>query len=426
MRGFGGASRAGSSAYARRQSSVAVTIERLGHLGDGIGAGPVYVPRTLPGEVVDGAIVDGKIAAPRIVTPSPVRVSPPCRHYRGCGGCAMQHASDSFVAEWKVEVVRAALEARGLPAQIRRIHTSPPGARRRATFSGKRTGNGATVGFHAPASEIIREVPDCRLVRPAIAAALPALAALVETGGSRKGEMHLTVTETETGLDLSVTGGKTPEMETRQRLVSLVSDAGFARLTWDADTLFVEHAPVLTFGTAPVTPPPGGFLQATTEGEAVLTASVTEAISASKGAIVDLFSGIGTFALPLATCREVHAVEGDGEMLAALDRGWRHGKGLHRVTTERRDLFRRPLTADELGRFGAAVIDPPRAGAETQTAELARARVPHVAFVSCNPVTFARDAALLAKVGYKVDWIDVVDQFRWSAHIELAAHFSLD
>ena len=403
-----------------------VLIERLGHLGDGIAAGPVFVPRALPGEVVEGEIADGRIAAPRFVTPSPERVAAPCRHYKGCGGCSLQHASDEFVARWKVEVVRLALEARGLPAPIERLHTSPPGSRRRATFTGRRTKKGATVGFHAPASDAIREVPGCLLVRPAIAAALPSLAGLVELGGSRKGEMRLTVTETETGVDLSVTGGKPPDLEMQQGLVRLATEAGFIRLAWDGETMLTERPPVLTLGTAHATPPPGAFLQATAEGEAALQASVAEALSSARGPVVDLFSGIGTFALPLAAERDVHAVEGEADMLSALDHGWRHAKGLHKVTTERRDLYRRPLAADELSRFGGAVIDPPRAGAEAQTAELGRARVPHIAFVSCNPVTFARDAETLIREGYRLARIDVADQFRWSPHVELSAHFLLD
>ena len=320
-----------------------VTIERLGHLGDGIAEGPVYVPRVLPGEAVEGEIAGGQMSSPRIVTPSPERVAAPCRHYKGCGGCGLQHASDAVVAEWKVGVVCAALEARGLPAPIRRMHTSPPGSRRRATFTGRRTKKGATVGFHAPASDVIREVPECLLVRPALTGALPMLAQIVEAGGSRKGEMRLALTETETGLDLAVTDGKPVDLELRQRLAALGSAAGLARLTWAGETLFADRAPVLTFGTAPVTPPPGAFLQATAEGQAALLASVTEALAVSKGPVIDLFSGIGTFSLPLAAEREVHAVEGAGAMLDALDHGWRHGQGLHKVTTERRDLFRRPV-----------------------------------------------------------------------------------
>ena len=419
----GGGSRVGLSAFARRRNSVTVTIERLGHQGDGIADGPVYVSRTLPGEVIDGDVYEGRIVSPRIVTPSPNRVAPPCAHYKGCGGCALQHASVAFVAEWKIDVVRRALEARGVPAPIRQLHTSPPQSRRRATFSGRRTMKGATIGFHGTASDQIREVPNCLLVRPALREVLPKLEPLVAQGASRKGEIKLTLTETETGLDLAVNGGKELTLELRQSLIGISHAAGIVRLSWDGDVVAAERAPVLTFGSAPVTPPPGAFLQATREGEAALLALVREALDSADGPIIDLFSGVGTFALPLAAERDVHAVESVGEMLAALDHGWRHGTGLHKVTTEPRDLFRRPMLSDELARFSGAVIDPPRAGAETQTIELAKAGPNHIAFVSCNPVTFARDAEVLTVAGYELRWLDVVDQFRWSPHIELAAQF---
>ena len=403
-----------------------VTIERLGHLGDGIAPGPVYASRTLPGEIVGGEIVGDRIRDPRIVVPSSDRVTAPCPHYNGCGGCTLQHASDAFVTDWKVGVVRSALEARALNAPVRRMHTSPAFSRRRATFCGRRTKKGATVGFHAPGSDAIRDVPDCHLLRSALTFALPHLESIVGAGGSRKGEMRLTLTETETGLDLAVSDGKPLDMGLRQELVPLAAAARFARLSWDGEPVVTAQRPVLNFGEVPVSPPPGAFLQATKEGETALLASILDALVGRKGPVIDLFSGVGTFSLPLAQEREVHAVEGEAEMLAALHDGWRHGKNLHRVTTEHRDFFRRPLTSDGLSRFDSAVIDPPRAGAEAQTAEVAMARIPRVAFVSCNPLTFARDAALLTESGYSLNWIDVVDQFRWSAHVELVACFSLD
>lgn len=176
-------------------------------------------------------------------------------------------------------------------------------------------------------------------------------------------------------------------------------------------------------GRARVSPPPGAFLQPTPQGEAALVAAVRDAIGAARR-IADLFAGCGTFALPLAETAEVHAVEGDAAMTAALDAGWRGATGLRRVTTEARDLFRRPLTATELGRFDAVVLDPPRQGAAAQTAELARSRVAVVAAVSCNPVTFARDAKTLVAGGFALDWLQVIDQFRWSPHVELAARLS--
>ncbi|BBU59177.1 hypothetical protein KU6B_54420 [Mameliella alba] len=179
------------------------------------------------------------------------------------------------------------------------------------------------------------------------------------------------------------------------------------------------------FGTALVTPPPGAFLQATATGQEALLSAVLEALAGAKH-VADLFAGCGTFALPLAELARVHAVEGDRAMTAALDKGWRQGQGLRHVTTEARDLFRNPLLPDELKRFDGAVIDPPRAGAEAQVAELARARVPRIAHVSCNPVTFARDCARLVAAGYRLDWLQVVDQFRWSTHVELVAALQLE
>ena len=178
------------------------------------------------------------------------------------------------------------------------------------------------------------------------------------------------------------------------------------------------------FGRALVAPPPGAFLQATAEGEAALLKSVALAVGSARK-ITDLFAGVGTFALPLAERAEVHAVEGDAAMIAALDKGFRNAEGLKRVTSETRDLFRRPLEPDELKGVEAVVIDPPRAGAEAQTAVLAKSGVPVIAAVSCNPVTFARDAKTLIRAGYSLDWVQVVDQFRWSSHVELVARFSL-
>ena len=114
----------------------------------------------------------------------------------------------------------------------------------------------------------------------------------------------------------------------------------------------------------------------------------------------------------MAETARVHAVEGVADMLETLDAGWRMATGLKRVTTEARDLFRRPLLPDEFHKKDGVVIDPPRAGAEAQTHEIANSAVPLVASVSCNPVTFARDARILVDAGFALDWVQPVDQFR--------------
>lgn len=397
-------------------------IIRLGHQGDGIAQGPVFAPMTLPGEVVTGTQDGDRLTDVRIVKPSPSRVAAPCRHYKACGGCQVMHASDEFVASWKTDVVRAALFAQGIETEFRPIVTSPSQSRRRAAISVRRTKKGAMAGFHARASDTLIEIPDCQLLLPEIKAALPLAEALAIAGGSRKGELSVQVTQSDGGLDVLVTGGKPLDGPLRIALAAEVERFRLARLVWDDELVGMRLPPVQRFGPARVTPPPGAFLQATADGEAALLAAVTEAVDASAR-LVDLFAGCGTFALPLAARAEVHAVEGDAAMVKALDQGWRQSDGLKRVTTEARDLFRRPLLPDELKRFDAAVIDPPRAGAEAQVAELAKARIGRIAFVSCNPVTFARDAKILLSAGYRLEWVQVVDQFRWSTHVELAAAF---
>jgi 23S rRNA (uracil1939-C5)-methyltransferase len=395
-----------------------VTIETVTHHGMGRLADGTLVPRVLPGEV---ATLSGEGA--KIVTPSPERVSPPCRHFKACGGCAMQHASDGFVADWKAGIVRAALRAQGIEGEIARVLTSPPDSRRRARLAGRRTKKGALVGFHARASDTVVEVPGCRLILPALTALIPALERIAVLAASRKGEAGLTVTDSTAGPDLHIDTDKPLTEELRITLPEIAREAGLSRLVWGDEIVAELEPPVQQMGRARVVPPPGAFLQATAHGEAALRDTVREAVG-DAARIVDLFAGCGTFTLPLAETAEVHAVEGEAAMLAALDRGWRGVPGLKRVTTEARDLFRRPLLADELGRFDAAVIDPPRAGAQAQIAELAASQIGVIAMVSCNPASFARDAKTLLNQGYEMEPITVVDQFRWSPHVELATRFT--
>lgn len=398
-------------------------IIRLGQQGDGIADGPVYAPLTLPGEVVSGALAGTRLTNVKIETPSPDRVAAPCRHFRSCGGCQLQHASDGFVADWKTGIVVAALAAHGLTAEFLPISTSPPRSRRRATISARRTKKGAMAGFHGRASDVIVEIPDCHLLHPDLMAALPVAEALAMAGASRKNGISVAATLSVNGLDLAVTEGKPLDGPLRIELAALAEAHDLARLAWDGDVIVTRHAPEQVFGASRVQPPPGAFLQATAEGQGALLAEV-ENITRDAKRIVDLFAGCGTFSLPLAANAEVHAAEGDPEMVAALDAGWRKTTGLKPVTHEVRDLFRRPLLPDELERFEAVVIDPPRAGAQAQTAELCRAGIPTIAYVSCNPTSFARDASNLVSHGYKLGPIRVVDQFRWSTHVELVAEFT--
>ncbi|MEH6831043.1 MAG: class I SAM-dependent RNA methyltransferase [Sulfitobacter sp.] len=399
------------------------SIKRLGIFGDGIAEGPVFVPMTLPGEVVTGTLEGTTLSDVKIITPSDDRVAPPCKHFKSCGGCQLQHASDAVVEAFKTDIIAQALAAQGIKTEIRQIVTSPAQSRRRATFAARRTKKGTMSGFHGRASGTVIEIPDCKLVEPELLAARDIAESLAELGGSRKATLAVTVTTSRVGLDIQVSGGKPIDGQLRITLAALCDSRGFARLTWDDEVIAQRAPPVQRFGVADVCPPPGAFMQATAHGEAHLLAAVQEAVGDAKR-VIDLFAGCGTFTLPLAKNAEVFAVEGDKLMMAAMDKGWRMAVGLKTVTHAARDLYRRPLLPDEFKKYDAVVMDPPRNGAEAQTAELIRSDIKRVAYVSCNPVTFARDVAQMIAGGFTLDWVQPVDQFRWSSHVELAAQLS--
>ncbi len=397
-------------------------IKRLGHLGEGIADGPVYAPLTLPGETITAVRNGDKLTDIRIVTPSADRVKPPCRHFKSCGGCLLQHASDPFVEAWKVGVVETALKAQEIDTNIAQIETSPANSRRRATLSVRRTKKGASSGFHARGSDVIVEIPDCKLLDPLVLAGRVVAENIATSCGSRKGELSVTITKSVNGLDIHVAGGKPIDGQLRIDLSALIAKHNLARLAWDDEVIAEAHPAYQQFGAAQVVPPAGAFLQATQEGEASLLALIQNAVGNAKS-IADMFAGSGTFTLPMAELGEVRAFENDPEMIEALDKGWRMAKGLKKVSAEVQDLFRNPLMPEDMLKFDAVVLDPPRAGARAQVEQLAASSVPVIAFVSCNPVTFARDAKMLIDGGYVIGDVHVVDQFRWSSHIEVFAKF---
>jgi 23S rRNA (uracil1939-C5)-methyltransferase len=400
-----------------------VTITKLTQRGLGLSDEGHHVPRTLPSEVVDIDVDGSRVTGMRVVIPSADRVRPPCGHFKTCGGCLVQHASDPVVEEWKTGIVRAGLSAQGIETEMRPILTSHAQSRRRAKLSGRRTKKGAMVGFHGLASDTLIAVPNCQLLVPELIALIPVLELMTVEFCSRKGELDYTVTHSDVGPDILVTGGKLLTDPMRAQLAMFADKQDLARLTWDDEPIVMRRPPTHLFGTGRVVPPPGAFLQATQHGEATLLATVQEIVGNAKR-VADLFAGSGTFALPLSQSAEVLAVESEEDMMKALDTGWRKAEGVKKITTVTRDLFRRPLYPDELKKLDALVIDPPRAGAEAQMQQLAQTDIPLIASVSCNPITFARDAKILIDGGYTLDWVQPVDQFRWAAHVELVAKFS--
>lgn len=391
-------------------------VERLGAQGDGVVtvAGETrHIPFVLPGERLRLA---GAGAA--ILVPSADRVVPACRHFGQCGGCQIQHLAAPAAAEWKRRLVLDALGQRGLDGiAVRPTLALPPGQRRRARFAVLRPGGRVLVGFHERKTSRLVDLAECPAVVPAIARLVAPLRAL----GARLRFTAATATETDQGLDLVLDGAARPGLEARQLLAAFAEAQDLARLTLDGETVVERRSPRIAFAGVPVAVPPGGFLQASRAGEAALTAQILERLG-KPARIIDLFAGCGSFSLAMARLAPVLAVEQDAAAAAALARAVRGAAGLKPVTVLRRDLFREPLSGAELD-GATVVIDPPRDGALAQAQALAASGVRRLVALSCNPATFARDARILVDGGFALGPVQPVDQFAWSAHIELVALF---
>ena len=404
----------------------ALDIARLGAQGDGVAdlpSGQVFVPYALPGERVQADVRGERARLIAVIDASPDRIAPVCRHFTHCGGCAVQHLRMPAYIAWKRDLVAAAFAARGIDAPIGNVATVGPGARRRASFSARRTGRGVVLGFHEAKGVELVDVQECPVTASAIVRALPGLRRLVEPLMSRRAPGRVVVTLAANGLDVAIEDVPgDPPLEVREFLAQQATALKLARLTLAGDTLYQATVPAVRFGTANVVLPARSFMQAAPVAEAEMVRLVTQAVGDAKR-VVDLFSGMGTFTFPLAERAAVLAVDGDKAAIAALQNATKRTPGLKPIETKVRDLFREPLSVKELQPFEAAVFDPPRAGAATQATALAASGVQTVAAVSCNPATLARDARILIDAGFKLERVTPIDQFLYSPHIEAVAVF---
>ncbi|TRW17859.1 class I SAM-dependent RNA methyltransferase [Glacieibacterium frigidum] len=389
-------------------------VIRIGARGDGVTADGRFVPFGVPGDTLadDGTLVHG-----------PDHQDPPCRHFPECGGCQLQHVADPAYADWAVARIVHALGGAGVtPGEVMPVHLSPPRSRRRASLRGVKRGGQLVLGFNAEASHRIVDIRECHVLLPGLFALVAPLRGLLSSALKDGQGAGVTLTMTTTGIDLLLSNVAATKLGDIERLTAFADAHDLARLSVEneggVETIAERRAPLVRLGGVDVALPPAAFLQATEDGEAALVAAV---LSATRGAgkVADLFAGLGTFALPLSNAARVLAADAAGPAMVALK-----AAAIGRLLlTEHRDLFRNPLTVFELDRFDTVVFDPPRAGAAAQVALLAQSKVPCIVAVSCNPSTFARDAALLTGGGYRLEQLWPVGQFRWSTHVELVARF---
>ncbi|MEH6527723.1 MAG: 23S rRNA (uracil(1939)-C(5))-methyltransferase RlmD [Sneathiella sp.] len=410
-----------------------LTIDHIGGSGDGVAiedGQTFYVPFAAPDDqltVIEGeARGQGHMAEiQEILAPSPLRVQPECKHFGTCGGCSLQHLDANFTANWKRQRIVDCLSMCGITnAKIHPTISSPAHSRRRVEFVASKRKKGVMIGYHVRRSHQVFDVGDCPLVHPSLFALIKPFRSALPVLMQRNSSARITATATDNGPDILVTAEIELTLEARQLLADFATQNSLSRIAWrqkekDIPEVVSAIKPAnVQMGDIPVTLAPGGFLQATTAGEEALVAIAKEALKNCSN-VVDLFAGCGSFAFPLSRLSKVHAVDGDEELISALQRS--ANKNILPISTEVRDLFRRPLFTNELKNYDGLLFDPPRAGAKAQVEEIAESSVGTVVALSCNPVTFARDISHLISAGYELEFVQPVDQFLWSPHVEMIA-----
>jgi len=407
---------------------VELTIESVGGEGDGVAAGPLFVPFTLPGERVRAQGSGERRELVEVLEASAERVVPPCPHFFACGGCALQHWDHAPYLAWKVERLAGLLARQRIETQLLAPFAAGPGTRRRVALHARRgSREAAHLGYKARRSWDLVDVAVCPIADPRLQAAFPGLARLAAPLFEHpKSAPTLHVSLTETGLDVDITGVEAKSGglsgDARLQLAERAAAADLARVTLAGEMVYLARQPTVRLGAASVALPAGAFLQATVGAEAVMSRFVADA-AAGASRIADLFCGAGTFTFRLAELAPVYAADAGGAAVGALAAARATAPGLKAIVAETRDLARRPVLAEELKKTDVVVFDPPRAGAAEQAAELARSAVPRVIGVSCNPATFVRDARILIDAGFRLTRVLPVDQFLWSPHVELVGVF---
>jgi 23S rRNA (uracil1939-C5)-methyltransferase len=395
-------------------------VTHLGAQGDGV-AGSLFVPGAAPG---DELVLDahGKVAS---MVAGPNRTTPPCAHFGDCGGCTLQHIALPVYAQWLSDRILMALRQHDVTVlHIEAPHVSPPRSRRRVVMKALRSDDGVVLGFNRKAQHVLVNIADCVVADARITALMPPLRTLLAKILKPKQAAAVHITASDNGLDVMLADLSASGLKVQQALTDFAHSHDIARLSlrgpMGVDVIAQLRAPMLRLADVEVALPVDSFTQATPQAEAAMIAAVRHAVGNAKN-VADLFCGIGTFALPLAQTTRVHGVEASLAPLKALEHAARAAQ--RQVHTEHRDLFRRPLMASELNNYQAVVFDPPRAGAEAQVQQLAKSKVKHVVAVSCNPNTFARDAAIVCAGGYRLERLWPIGQFLWSTHVELVAQF---
>ncbi len=421
--------------------TVELTVSRLGASGDGVAAcadgQACYVAGALPGEAITARFTghrgDAMVAdLVDLHSHSPDRVTPPCPHVAdGCGGCAVQHLSIPAGLGWKRDRLAEALSRAGVTPPITIAPPTEPGTRRRADLALLRRPDGTVaVGLHARGSQAVVDFATCLVLDPRIVALFTPLRAMLRRLSALRKSGSAIINLLDTGPDLLLRTDGPLDAPGRALIAAFATEHTIPRIAWAQGNAVPEMAAqtgtvALGLSGAVLTPAPGAFLQASPGAEAAIIAAVLAGLPKrlnGKSRIADLYAGVGTLSLPLATRAAVAAFEGEAEAVVTLAAA--AGRAGARIAVTRRDLARQPLLPTEIDRFASVVLDPPFTGAAEQCAMLARSKGACVVYVSCNPTALARDARTLVQGGFRVTAVTLVDQFLWSSQVEAVVSFA--
>ena len=391
-------------------------IIRIAARGDGVTASGRHISGGVPGDTVgeDGTLTAG-----------PHHADPPCRHFPVCGGCQLQHVDEEALRQFVTDRVVGAARAQDLDVgEVLATQLSPPRSRRRATLHALKTAKGAVLGFRESGSHRIVNMQECHILVPELFALVEPLRKLIGRYGGRQA-VDVELTLVDQGVDCTLKGIEADGLAATEALLDFARENSLARLSVDRgfgpETSWEPEPLTVGLGDIAVPFPHSSFLQPTVDGERALVADALDFLDGAT-TVADLFSGLGTFAFALAGPRKVLAVEAARDAHLAC-KAAANGRQIP-VHTLHRDLFRNPLQAEEASRFGALVLDPPRAGAREQVVQIAASEATRVAYISCNPVSWSRDARVLVDAGFRLEKLRPVGQFRWSTHVELTSYFT--
>jgi len=404
-------------------------VDELGRHGDGIGrlegdadAQAIFVANALPNELVRARTAGNRGDVLEILEPAPDRVEPICKHFGKCGGCVAQQMSEQIYLDWKIGIVSTALQNKNVDVDVSELRDAHGEGRRRVTYHAQLENGKVRAGFMQSRSRELVTIDACPILSRALKDSPVIARELALPFAKTVRQLDIAITQTAQGLDCDVRGAEDVNYDIHVSLAELGDKWDLARITLDGVIELERRKPVLPIGDISLPLPPGGFLQATELGERTLSELVVEE-TGDANRVADLFCGVGPFALRLAKTATVYAADSNEVAVRALRTGFSHAVGLKQVEAEVRDLFRNPLYRDDLDEFDAVILNPARAGAQAQSEELAASNVPLIIYVSCDPATLARDAALLVEGGYTFQRITLVDQFKYASHIETVSVF---